>query len=207
MPFADIAPDLSSADLVILTGDITTAGNAAEALRVIEAIRHYNPAILAVPGNWDGPEVNTYLTNSGLNLHRRHVVREDIAFIGVGAALVTGYRSPNEITEADFQAFLAEATHGVAPTLGKVLVCHQPPAGSQTALSWGKVDLGSHAVRAYIETTQPIICFTGHIHEAFGIDQIGESVIINPGPLWETGYAMALLEGGRLISAEIKHMA
>jgi Icc-related predicted phosphoesterase len=40
---------------------------------------------------------------------------------------------------------------------------------------------------------QPLICFTGHIHEARGIDAIGRTKLINPGPLREGGYAYAVL--------------
>ena len=62
-----------------------------DAALVIDTVRQFNTAILAVPGNWDGTEVSAYLSAQGLNLHRRHVIRDQIAFIGVGAALISGY--------------------------------------------------------------------------------------------------------------------
>jgi Icc-related predicted phosphoesterase len=47
--------------------------------------------------------------------------------------------------------------------------------------------VGSHAVRAFIEKYQPLACITGHIHEGIGIDKIGRTQIINPGP-FRNGY-------------------
>ena len=36
-----------------------------------------------------------------------------------------------------------------------------------------------------------LICFSGHIHEARGIETIGETKVINPGSLREGKYAYA----------------
>jgi hypothetical protein len=44
-------------------------------------------------------------------------------------------------------------------------------------------------VREFIERRKPLVCFTGHIHEAPGIDTIGETRIVNPGPLGTRSYA------------------
>jgi len=46
-------------------------------------------------------------------------------------------------------------------------------------------------VRSFIEQEQPLICFTGHIHEGVGIDSIGKTKIVNPGPFKDGGYALA----------------
>ena len=54
--------------------------------------------------------------------------------------------------------------------------------------------VGSLAVRRYIEEKQPILSIHGHIHEDRGIDILGETVLVNPGPLKDGYYAEALLE-------------
>jgi len=51
--------------------------------------------------------------------------------------------------------------------------------------------VGSKTVREFIKRTQPLICFTGHIHEGIGIDQVGRTKIVNPGPLSAGSYAYA----------------
>lgn len=202
-----ISTELASADLVLLVGDLTNAGSASDAQHVIDSVRHFNPSILAVPGNWDGPEVNQQLSAQQVNLHRHHTIRDGIAFIGVGAALISPLHSPNEITEEDFGLFLEEASQGLATTTCRILVCHQPPLRTHTARAWSGLDLGSQAVRAYIEKTQPLLCFTGHVHEAIGLDWIDKTAIINPGPLWQNGYAFVEIEDRVLISSEIRKPA
>jgi len=49
------------------------------------------------------------------------------------------------------------------------------------------------AVRAFIEETKPLIRFTGHIHEGRGIDALGPTRIVNPGPLGYGGHAYAVV--------------
>lgn len=202
-----LATELASTDVVLLVGDLTNAGNTYDAQNVIDTIQRLNKSVLAVPGNWDGLEVAHYLTSQQINLQGRHVIRSDIAFIGVGAALVSGLQSPNEIIEADFEKYLEEATYGLNPNTSKVVVSHQPPAHTLTARVWSGLDLGSHAVRAYIERHQPIICFTGHIHEAVGVDWINKTAIINPSPLWQNHYTFAEIQSGKLTSVEIRNIS
>jgi Icc-related predicted phosphoesterase len=55
--------------------------------------------------------------------------------------------------------------------------------------------VGSESVRAFIETVQPLLCFTGHIHEGRGMDSIGRTKVVNPGPLWTGNYAYARVSG------------
>lgn len=186
-----ISDSLAAADLVLLVGDLTNDGRAADASRVVNAVRQYNQSILAVPGNWDGPKVNAYLTQEGINLHRCNVIMDRIAFIGVGASLLSFYDTPNEVTEADFKLFLEEAVSGLDSNIPRILVCHQPPIRTRNDKTWSNLHIGSQAVRAFIEEIQPLVCFTGHVHEGIGIDTIGNTKIINPGPLWQGGYAYA----------------
>ncbi|MFQ5932396.1 MAG: metallophosphoesterase [Nitrospiraceae bacterium] len=104
-----IAEDLSAADVVLLTGDLTNFGRQAGAARVVRAVRQYTDRVLAVPGNCDYPEVEAYLSHEGVNLHRRSVVIAGFAFLGVGGSLPCPGRTPNEYSEKEIEAFLAEA--------------------------------------------------------------------------------------------------
>lgn len=36
-----------------------------------------------------------------------------------------------------------------------------------------------------------MLCFTGHIHEGRGMDSIGRTKVVHPGPLWMRRYAYA----------------
>jgi len=200
-----ISGELSAVDLVLLVGDITFSGRAAKAAYVIQAIRQYNSSILAVAGNWDKAEVERYLSTEGINLHRRHVLIEGLAFIGVGGALYSPNRSPNEISEAHFKLFLEDAVAGLEDTCPQILVCHQPPFQVQVDKTWSDLHIGSKMIRTFIEENQPLICFSGHVHEGVGIDEIGSTKVINPGPLWEGGrYAYAEIVNQRIVALEIR---
>ena len=201
-----IGAALPAVDLVLLVGDFTTGGSASEAERMITALRSFNPNILAIPGNWDPPEVEDYLSQAGINLNRRHVTLEGLAFIGMGAALPGPVPTPNEISEPDFERFFEQAMAGLDESIPKILVCHQPPYNTLNDLAQGSLHVGSKAVRKFIERQQPLVCFCGHIHEGTGIDQIGRTKVINPGPLGQGGYAYAEVSPQGVGRVEIRNV-
>ncbi|MBN2543426.1 metallophosphoesterase family protein [bacterium] len=180
---ARIADDLSSVDLVLISGDLTNFGGKEEARHVIEELRHYNPNILAVAGNCDHHGVEDYLNEEGLNLHRSCKLFGKFAVAGVGGSLLTPFFTPNEITDHDITEYLNEATREVPGDLPLVLLMHQPPLETKVDFSEEMGNLGSKALRDFIEERQPVVCFSGHIHEAVGIDSIGKTRVANPGPL------------------------
>jgi Icc-related predicted phosphoesterase len=187
----EIGDALAQADLVLLVGDLTNGGSAEDAEQVIQAVQRFNPSVLVVPGNWDKPGVEAYLSREGISLHGKHVVIDGLTFIGMGLSLPGITPTPNEITESDFERLFTEAELDLPIGGQEILVCHQPPYNTQNDLAQGKLHVGSKAVRAFIERRQPLICFTGHIHEGTGIDQIGKTKIVNPGPLSKGKYAYA----------------
>ena len=189
------AGDLAAADIVLLVGDLTNFGRQAAATRVVRAVRNYNNRVLAVPGNCDYPEVDAYLIQEGINLHRRSRVINGVAFLGVGGSLPCPGKTPNEFSDREFETFLAEAASELSPGTPVILVSHQPPRDTVTDFARIGRHVGSQSVRVFIETAQPLICFTGHIHEARGIDSIGRTTVINPGPLWTGSYACARIRG------------
>ena len=186
-----IARELSGVDLVLLVGDMTNGGGATDAARVIQAVRRHNRNILAIPGNWDDAGVSAYLQCEGINLDRLQILLDQVVFVGVGGALPGPASTPNEITEAEFEQVLAEVAAELDTTTPIVFVCHQPPAQTLNDQTSAHLHVGSRAVRAFIEAVQPMVCFTGHIHEGVGIDTIGVTRIVNPGPLSSDGYAYA----------------
>jgi Icc-related predicted phosphoesterase len=198
-----LAEKLSGVDLILLVGDLTNAGKVEDVAGILATIRKSNRSILAVAGNWDGPEVGDYLESEGISLHRKHSLVEDIAFIGVGGSLVFN-RSPNEISEADFASFLNQSVEGLDQQIPKILVCHQPPFNTLADKTWANQHVGSKSVRSFIEKIQPLICFTGHIHEGTGIDTIGVTKIINPGPVWKGQFAYAEIVERQVRCLEIR---
>jgi Icc-related predicted phosphoesterase len=198
-----LAEKLSRVDLVLLAGDLTNAGKVEDVSNIITTIRKSNRSILAVAGNWDGPQVGDYLESEGISLHRKHTLVENIAFSGVGGSLAFN-QSPNEISEADFASFLNQSVEGLDRQIPKILVCHQPPFNTLADKTWANQQVGSKSVRSFIEKIQPLICFTGHIHEGAGIDTIGITKIINPGPVWKGQYGYAEIVEKQVSCLEIR---
>jgi hypothetical protein len=165
---ADMADALSGADAVLLTGDLTHFGRRRDAERVLEAVRKHNPRVLA----------------------------GGVAFLGLGGSLPCPGRTPSEYSDAQLKAFLEEAAMGLEPGLPLVLASHQPPVDTLVDRVHSGLHVGSESVRRFIEDRQPLVCFTGHIHEGRGVDRLGRTMVVNPGPAGQGWYAFAEVDGG-----------
>ncbi len=193
---------LQAVDVVLLAGDLTN-GRLKDAQTLIETLRQYNSRIYAVPGNMDNVEILRYLQAEGCSIHRSYVTVDDVVIAGMGGALP--FFGKFVYNDDQFATMLTELAAQL-PAMPQVFVCHQPPY--HTALD--RIRLGRHvgskAVRAYIEQHQPLVCFTGHIHEAIGVDTIGQTQIVNPGRLGSGGVAYAEIAEGRLVDLEIRRI-
>lgn len=198
----DIRHILADVDAVLLPGDMTN-GKAEHLHQILNLIEPVNEQILAVCGNMDTEAMNMWLHREGISIHRHHYLLDDIAILGCGGALP--FAGSYVFDEKTLTGFLQDTLSGIPEAMPKILICHQPPYGCTLDLLPSGDHVGSHAVREFIERVQPLICFTGHIHEATGTDTIGETRIINPGPLWQSGcYAFAEVEDGEVITLEIR---
>jgi len=94
----------------------------------------------------------------------------------------------------------------VVPTeYPSLMVSHQPPYGTLNDQVSPGFHVGSKAIRGFIEKQQPLICFTGHIHEGTGIDHIGDTAVVNPGPAGTGSYVMAEITNGIVKKLGINH--
>lgn len=190
---------LAEVDLIVLAGDLTN-GDLEDAKFVLDTIAEKNPNILTIPGNMDTQDIVDYTETLGYNIHGKYRVIDDLLFVGIGGALpFAGAYVYSENQLAD----LMQSAIKDAPDLPQILICHQPPINTvNDRLSNGQ-QVGSQSVRDYIEKYQPLICFTGHIHEAIGMDKIGNTHICNPGPVWKA-YAYAEVKGDAIKTLEIR---
>jgi Icc-related predicted phosphoesterase len=184
------------ADVVLLTGDLTHFGRRADAADVIGAARRHNPNVLAVAGNCDYPEVDRYLDSAGVGLGSQNRLIDGVAFIGAGGSIPCPGRTPNELSEAELGRCLEIACTDLPHGLPLVMVCHQPPLDTAVDVARRGVHVGSRAVREFVEARMPLVCFTGHIHEAAGQDSIGPTRLVNPGPARNGSYAWAQVGDG-----------
>ena len=195
---------LAEADAIIISGDITHFGRENETIKVLENIKRHNSNILAVSGNCDYPGVETTLDDYGCNINGSIKYINGFLVTGLAGSLPCPGRTPNEFSEEELEAALEKSISLTDNRTNIILISHQPPVNTMNDQVSEGVHVGSRAVRSFIEKYQPLVCFTGHIHEGMGIDTIGKTKIVNPGPLWYGKYAYARIAEGRIEELEIK---
>lgn len=203
-------PDIKTADLILLSGDLTNYGTARDAKVVLDEILKLNPDVLAQYGNLDNHEINDYLEELGLNLHgQARLIQRKICIIGVGGSNYTPFHTPSEFSEKNLFTIADKAFKqgleftSLAQKLHKrkipvLLVSHVPPVKTSVDRLHSGKHVGSTAIRTIIEKYQPDLCLTGHIHEGRGIDHIINTPIYNPGMLRAGGWATIDLVNSKL---------
>lgn len=171
---------LTQVDLIVIAGDITHFGGKEDAERVLNRFIGHNRNILAVHGNCDQQSVNEFLVAQKINLHGESRVINDTSFYGLGGSNKSPFGTYQESSDAQIAAILHPFQK--QDTRFHILVSHPPPAKTTVDKVLVGMHVGSKAVRAFIERFQPDLVVCGHIHEARGMDTIGKTIIINPGP-------------------------
>ncbi len=200
---APLKDELETADIIIISGDLTNYNSKKEAEKVIDSIMKYNKNILAQLGNLDRYDVNDYLTEKGINLHRNGYIKDGIGIFGVGGSNPTPFRTPTEFSEKEIEAFLLEGYEKVKEAKYRILVPHVPPQGTKIDIIRSGVHVGSKSVHDFIIKYKPDISVSGHIHEARGTDKIGNTMIYNAGMFREGGYIRIIKQSEGLV-AEFK---
>ncbi len=195
--------ELKSADLVIVTGDLTNYNGRKEAEKVIEEIMKYNENVLAQLGNLDQTEVNDYLTEKGINLHGNGFIRDGVGIFGVGGSNPTPFNTPTEFSENEIETFLLNGLDKVKDATFKIMVPHMPPKDTKLDIISAGVHVGSQSVRDFIVKYKPDIALSGHIHEARGSDTIGNTLAFNASMFREGGYVV-ITKTSEGLSAELK---
>ena len=194
-------PGIDSADLFIITGDITNYGSSVDAETVLNRLRSINSSILGVAGNLDRPDVARYLEDGNMSLHGRGITVEDLGIMGLGGSNYTPFNTPYEFSEHELSVFLSAGFDQLAGAKNIMLVSHTPPVQTKTDRLANGNHVGSMAVRTFIEKKQPLVCLTGHIHESRGEDHIGRTLVLNPGMIKDGGYIEVLYKNGELSAA------
>ncbi len=201
-----IKPILETADLIVISGDLTNCHGRAETKKVLDAIKQYNKNLLAQYGNMDMPEVNDYLTKEGINLHGNGYLFDDVGIFGCGGSSPTPFNTPSEISEADIEKYLINGYNKVKDARWKVMVCHTPPKNTTTDIVRSGMHVGSSTVRDFILKYMPHVCITGHIHESRNRDKIGDTLVLNAG-MFRDGWHIEVTIDKNGLSAELKTVA
>lgn len=173
-------------NVILISGDITDFGDIDEAESILSELSYDQAVNIFVPGNCDPPEI-LYIDRVGdfLNIHSRSLTVSDLKFFGVGGGLISPFDTYIEFSDEELRNYLKPLERPF------VLVTHTPPHNTSLDIIWNGSHIGSKVIREYIETYQPNLVVSGHIHEARGIDYIGATIIVNPGPSKKGYYAEA----------------
>jgi Icc-related predicted phosphoesterase len=83
-----------------------------------------------------------------------------------------------------------------------IVVAHPPPRGCRDRVL-GRWPAGSRGVSRLIRKTAPAVMVCGHIHEAAGVERLGDTLVVNCALGPDRLGAQIVLEDGRAPSAEM----
>jgi Icc-related predicted phosphoesterase len=212
---------MTSEELVFTHGD--RAATAALFLQVMEstlmrwlemAAERLDPArtrLYVILGNDDEPALRKILAESPVVVDPEDLVvdlGEGIQMMSCGFANPTPWHSPREMPEVELRAHLEGLVAHLDDPSRSVFNLHVPPIRTSIdtapvvtedlapVIQGGSVlmgSAGSEAVRAVIETYQPLIALHGHIHESRGVARLGKTVCVNPGSEYSEGVLHGVL--------------
>ena len=194
----EILPQASAADAVIIAGDLTHLGGAAEAEAILAPFLSSGVRIIAVAGNMDRDGVRSFLDEKGINLHGRGIAIGSVGFMGLGGGTPSPFGTPWEIPADEAAKALAAGFSDIASSISRVIVSHAPPRGTEVDKGFAGAHIGSEALRNFILAGTVHLCICGHVHEAGGKETtLAGTLCVNVGPFKKGRYALVSIEDGR----------
>lgn len=195
-----------SFDAVLCAGDLSDASefdDYQENLgKVLDVFEGSEALVKAVPGNMDLEDecVRTLIDNR-MNLHKKIAGFEEFEAVGFGGGL-TPFDTPFEPEEVEIRETI-ELLYDRMSSDVRIAVIHQPPENTALDVADG-IHVGSSEVRTLLENTGFDFLLTGHIHESFGVDELSDTILVNPGPVFEGRYG--ILTVGDELDVELKRL-
>jgi uncharacterized protein len=149
----------------------------------------------------DSPAIDERLVELGVSIDGRGVVVGDVGIFGVSAAPISPLRTPYELPDDELEERIERGFDAVRDCPMTLFCPHAPPAGTNCDRLAGGAHVGSPVIREFVERAEPDILLCGHIHESRGVDRIGRSRIVNPGPVRDGHYAVVSV--GSELSVEL----
>lgn len=180
-------------DLALITGDITQFGPPEDAKNLLDDLSR-KVRTIALPGNCDPFEVLGAIDDSNAeNLHATKIKIDGLTFIGFGGSNPTPFNTIFELPEDEIFTSLNELLE-FDKGRSTILVTHCPPKGYRDEVL-GRGNMGSEAIAQVVEKYKPRLVISGHIHEAYGVEELGTTTtIVNPGAAKEGRAALIQLE-------------
>jgi len=184
----------SRIDALAICGDITHFGSVKDAEKTLAPLTALELPVFYVLGNCDPAQLAEAQIKGAINLHGQCQTLNGISFLGLGGAPASPFYSWFELSETQIGNILEQGANRCSTNRWLIIISHAPPKDTTADLAFSKVHAGSVSLRAFVEERKPNIVFCGHIHEAKSIDHIGETIIVNPGPVRHGSCALAELD-------------
>jgi len=197
-----LQPEIESSDIVVIAGDIGPLKWYTRWEAYKGAIAQIHKPVLAVHGNWDGSRIQEFL--APYSIHAGFAIVDDIGFFGVGGSIKTPLHTPVEYTEDEIYNFLCRGFEHIKNQPIKVLISHNPPKNVCDRTIF-KTNAGSTAIAQFCLDYSINLCICGHIHEAHGVAQLGNTTVVNAGT-FKSGYYASILVALNGVEAAIKRL-
>lgn len=190
--------EIKGADAVLFAGDFSKFQKPETGLPCAEKMRELCPNLFAVLGNCDEPELLESIEKLDISAQHGLVFFDGIQVAGSGGGSKFTGETPNERDEEDLQSDFDVIKNSGLDQEGQwnnlILISHNPPKAQTVDSPVPNVHAGSQIFADFIAQTKPLAVLCGHIHEGCGVEKIGETVVVNPGPLCEGKYAVMEIE-------------
>lgn len=186
----------SRADVVVLAGDILNYRNRPHLLLLLDELP---VPVFIVRGNSDPVYLERWAAQSRnvRSLHLNLVSRDGADLVGVSGTLPIPFHSRAGWRESQTLRKLAPMVHPRA-----IVVAHSPPRGCRDQVL-GRFHAGSRGLSQLIHNTSPAVMVCGHIHEAAGVDRMGDTLVVNCALGPDRHGATIVLEDGQAPAASM----
>lgn len=179
------------ADAVLFAGDFAQVFKEETGKPILDRLIKKHDVLFSVLGNCDPQSFLEDLDSYDVSVQGSLAYIDGLSIIGAGGATKFTGETPNERTEDEIAGDLRLITDsGETDWNNLIMIIHNPPYNTTLDKVSAGMHVGSPRIREIIETVQPLVVVTGHIHEAFGIEQMGKTLVVNPGSLCEGKYAV-----------------
>jgi Icc-related predicted phosphoesterase len=178
------------ADAICVCGDLTHFGTVKEAEEYLSILTQSQAPVFFVPGNLDPSDIINAKVKGATCIHATCRNVKDYSFIGLGAL-----HRAFEVPEDKIMQWLQKGSSECQQKVHTVIVSHVPPRDTKVDMAFIGGHAGSRNFSRFIIDTKPVVVFCGHIHEGRGMDHVGNTVIVNPGPARRGYYALVELNG------------
>ncbi len=173
------------ADLVVVTGDF-------ECDEAVHGLEELPVPVLAVAGNMDDTYIMRLLKEKGISIEGEAREHGGYRFVGISGRSVKSFIGK------------AEELLKAGDPAKTILVSHHPPHKTRVDVALRFLHAGLKEIRALIEKYGPRIHLCGHIHESRGVDTLGSTLVVNPGPFSKGYYAVVMVEEKRAELGKVK---